>query len=904
MSISKSSSMHWICALLLNLALIPASAWGQVEKGVEKRTLLVTTNVPHAKLIRLEDGAVLATANENGVIIWAPEGISKADCRLEIQAQYHVAQSISLRRKVRKSILILNGIASSIVGGSAFGLTIESADGQSLNENQVLVGAAIGVAGGLFGTVNPRNYCWKPSSKNLTVTLRHTPEYMDNLWQEIKSGESISRIERFRDDYPEFERKDEIEKELGRLMYQAILKDIAAIAEEALENPDEVKNYIGAIQSQIQALSNWEQRFGETQQGASQKDRLGMVMRLLEAAPKTTESEWALAMSTLEQDVALPCALAGFLFTCSQSESPRETLLQTLNWPKQVRYDLLKTSAATDAISSLVLQNWKTMISWDDNQLVTTALKSHLTSWRGTLAQLESGLSFSDRSVASYLEEQWARELSSWSRPEDLECVLSKQLMNAWIQVNEMEANAVLDAWRGLVLPRGATLVDVLKSCNLSSDLLPSGTFIPLHFLEVSGLFPPECKVHLEWSKGLGDVVTTSPDEVMLPSASDVNQTWSYLLKDGRKWKISTVSEERQDPLQPWSGTYSGVQPSYTMKNAQGEPIVIGGNKVVVSKVRYILRLNDFNASISQEGMDDSATKANYQGQCKLRTAKNSSTVLDCTCESTDGESTGNFVLDIDLANGKARFVEGFFGGPEFEVINSTPRAVEDVRRASCFWVYDTADKPQFLMVSGPHSSQVALDDIDFMVPISLTTSNKGMIYPALADSILKQIELLAKHPGLSNNQVSAGRSSRFDEVESEIATIESELDPLLPYLNAEILPSNVSWNILNQIPDKLSDLTAKWEEIDNKLKKQEVKKYVGTYEEVDYTYGYIYTIVIGADGRWASKFWIGGAEEYRSGNVVGGELYEDNGDYLGKVDGKKITRYLDGQVASVLYKQ
>ena len=76
-----------------------------------------------------------------------------------------------------------------------------------------------------------------------------------------------------------------------------------------------------------------------------------------------------------------------------------------------------------------------------------------------------------------------------------------------------------------------------------------------------------------------------------------------------------------------------------------------------------------------------------------------------------------------------------------------------------------------------------------------------------------------------------------------------------------------------------------------------------GTYQEIDLTYGYIYTLVIGEEGEWASDFYFG-ANEYQSGYVVGNNLYKEDGSFHGKVEGDMVLIYYDGEVGYRLSKE
>lgn len=887
------------------------SFWGgsttalcQYDKEVSKRTLVVTTNVPHSKLIRLEDGILLATANERGVIQWIPNEITKADCRLAVQAEYHLPETVQPKRKLRKSLPFVNAVGTSILAGSLFGLSIESTEGEPLTVAQVAVGSSSGILAFGLGALDSRNYSWKASSRNFTVNLIHTPEYLDKLWSEEKASESISRIEKFQRDYPEFERQNEIEMELGRLMYRDILEGIAVTGERALKTPEMLGSFTESIRTSIDDLSEWGNRFStiEAQPYEMQRDQLSTILGLIESTFEASTSDWARMIPSLEGNSALPYALAGFLSTWTSSDSPMEALRQTVNWPEQTRLALVTAPSTAEIIASYALLDWQSKVTWNETEINASALKSHLTLWRETLVEMGAGLDLTELALSSDFEQLWSNELSNWSRPADLECLLASKIMTEWIQLNRVEADEELELWHGLVLPNEVTLEDVFKNCDSCGELLPGGALIPLDLLDAAGLMPDECTAHLAWSSAFGDGVASTPQWVLLPSEDDENSLYTYTLADGREWRISTLIEDPKEPGSAWNGTYSGVQPSYAMKNAQGEDMVINGNKIVIPQCRYVFNLEDLDISISQKPMDGSSSAVEYAGKCRLIKSGDDSLIVDCSVADVGGGSTPNVTLEIFLASGNAKVTGNL--GPEFEIINPSLQGVDNALSVECFSIYDASNNPEFLMLSRPHFAGVGINDVDFMTPIAMTTSSKGVIYPSMVDSIQQDINALSKHPGLSKGQLSSGRSDQFYDVQMEIDDIQYDLEPLLEYADLEILPENVSWSSLAQFSEELTELMTKWEELDTKLTKKEMRKYVGTYEEYDYVEGSVYTVIIGEDGSWASEFWLSGLTIYRMGEVIGNELYEDDGDFFGTVDGKKLLIYYDLVLQRELYKK
>lgn len=905
MNTSKPVVSFAIIAVFFSFFGVSTTAFCQFDKGASKRTLVVTTNVPYSKLIRLDDGIELATANERGVIQWIPNEITRADCRLAVQAKYHLPETIQPKRKLRKTLPLLNALGASILAGSLFGLTIESTEGEPLTVAQVTAGSAAGILAFGLGFLDSRNYCWKSSSRNFTVELVHTPEYLDKLWSEEKASESISRIEKFQRDYPEFERQDEIEMELGRLMYRAILDDIAVTGERALNNPEMLGSITEGIRASMDDLSEWGNRFSsiEAQPYEMQRDQLSTILDLIEWNFEASSSDWASQVLSLEDNSALPLALAGFLSTWTSSDSPMEALRQTVNWPEQTRLALVAAPLTFDIISSFALLDWKNKVTWDETEINAADLKAHLASWRETFLKMDSGMDPFEVSLASNFEQRWAKELSNWSRPEALECLLASKIMTEWIQLNRVEADEELEEWRGLVLPNEITLGDVFKNCDSCNEYLPSDALIPLELLATSGLMPDECTAHLAWSSAFGDGVASTPQWVLLPSEDDENSLYTYTLADGREWRISTFREEPKEPRSAWNGTYSGVQPSYAMKNAQGEDMVINGNKIVIPQCRYVFNLEDLDISISQKPMDGSSSAVEYAGKCRLIKSGDDSLIMDCSLADVGGGSTPNVTLEIFLASGNAT-VTGTLG-PEFEIINPSLQGVDSALSVECFSIYDASNNPEFLMLSKPYLVRDGINDVDFMTPIAMTTSSKGVIYPSMVDSIQEDINALSNHPGLSRGQLSSGRSDQFYEVQREVDEIQEDLEVLLEYAAQEILPIKVSWSSLNQFSKELTDVSAKLEDLDMKLTEKEAaarekaeekekeriyefrRRAIGKYVDRTGTE----SVRINRDNQWFyynayNGLVLSGIWEDETGNLYCNEFF----DYVGK-----IAVYRDG---------
>lgn len=82
--------------------------------------------------------------------------------------------------------------------------------------------------------------------------------------------------------------------------------------------------------------------------------------------------------------------------------------------------------------------------------------------------------------------------------------------------------------------------------------------------------------------------------------------------QDNSKFERNYVLE--QEPVKSvlnayYSGTYKGIQASYTMKNKYGDDLVVNGNRVVVPSVDHTLKLNtDGSVTLVQKEVSDHLT--------------------------------------------------------------------------------------------------------------------------------------------------------------------------------------------------------------------------------------------------------------------------------------------------------
>ena len=112
-------------------------------------------------------------------------------------------------------------------------------------------------------------------------------------------------------------------------------------------------------------------------------------------------------------------------------------------------------------------------------------------------------------------------------------------------------------------------------------------------------------------------------------------------------------------------GTYHGIQPSYNMKNKDGEDLVINGNKIQVPSIDYKFVVEENHAvSLQQISLEDNMT-VHYQGTYRIVSNDENTVTLECSV--SDGQNSNpTYVLTINKIDKK-----GMCSGnndPEFSI--------------------------------------------------------------------------------------------------------------------------------------------------------------------------------------------------------------------------------------------
>ena len=120
-------------------------------------------------------------------------------------------------------------------------------------------------------------------------------------------------------------------------------------------------------------------------------------------------------------------------------------------------------------------------------------------------------------------------------------------------------------------------------------------------------------------------------------------------------------------PVRSWMGTYAGTQPSYTMLNANGEPMVLYGTPVVVSATSHTITLAEEGAAIVLANDEDGTTYRYRAAYGELSEDLNGMVSLTLTYEDKEAGNRQSYRLN-EVAEGMFDVSWGGHGAPSFVV--------------------------------------------------------------------------------------------------------------------------------------------------------------------------------------------------------------------------------------------
>ena len=120
-------------------------------------------------------------------------------------------------------------------------------------------------------------------------------------------------------------------------------------------------------------------------------------------------------------------------------------------------------------------------------------------------------------------------------------------------------------------------------------------------------------------------------------------------------------------PARSWMGTYAGTQPSYTMLNANGEPMVLYGTPVVVSATSHTITLDEEGAAIVLANDEDGTTYRYRAAYGELSEDLNGMVSLTLTYEDKEAGNRQSYGLN-QVAEGMFDVSWGGHGAPSFVV--------------------------------------------------------------------------------------------------------------------------------------------------------------------------------------------------------------------------------------------
>ncbi len=130
-------------------------------------------------------------------------------------------------------------------------------------------------------------------------------------------------------------------------------------------------------------------------------------------------------------------------------------------------------------------------------------------------------------------------------------------------------------------------------------------------------------------------------------------------------------------PTRSWMGTYSGTQPSYTMLNTSGEPMVLYGTPVVVSSTTHTITLEEEGAAIALANDEDGTTYRYRATYGELSEDLNGLVSLTLTYEDKEAGNRQSYRLK-QVADWVFDVSWGGHGAPSFVVRSADAKRAPD----------------------------------------------------------------------------------------------------------------------------------------------------------------------------------------------------------------------------------
>ena len=125
-----------------------------------------------------------------------------------------------------------------------------------------------------------------------------------------------------------------------------------------------------------------------------------------------------------------------------------------------------------------------------------------------------------------------------------------------------------------------------------------------------------------------------------------------------------TEVEVSKSNVEAWVGTFTGVSPSYNMKNQYGEPMIINGNYITLPEIQYTYEIYDNNICSIYVSYDE----GNYACHNVRYSVSSNNNNFSLTMHPESGSDCGGYDIILNKRDLIYNISEGGNGAPSFIV--------------------------------------------------------------------------------------------------------------------------------------------------------------------------------------------------------------------------------------------
>ena len=740
--ISKAATLLTLVGLLI----VPQGLQGQ-----QKRLNLVKihTNAPRCTLKSVKTGRLLATADASGNLRWEPDIIRRKDKRVRIEGLHFIPSTIKIKRRVRLGSVLMSTIEGGLAGIAIGDFTNETGGTSFAGyENPASTG---GAAAFVLGLMSNRNYVVAPKSRFMEVRLKYDPAFMNEQWSIVKSSNSLEKVEDFKLAYPEFHSMAAVDELLMNIRIDEVESVLLDGARSLLGKPENMAHWQGVSLNaalrefriiledfkEVPAKANLAARIANMESEAAtirmllqSQDAFDGLMTGIGSAPDGPLDYWR---------------LAGWLNAWGDAppSERRKALAGLANVAKPWAAALKESKVMQETGGASLMADLTKRLSDCDTSLVgffNAFNDVHEAASAATTAVDEAHWPLEKNGFSALLEHAWNSYLNSTELPRAIEEDIVRSF---WRNIQHGDGSGQwpeLTAWAGVIIPKSATIEDIMSSVESPLLLADLKTPIPLGDPVIEGMIPSKLISNDQFWRDM--LPTLSEDAlawVIIGDSLNSRNGFSLGFQSGHTIKVNNFEKPSKALVSGkiWDGIYTGTQPGFPMTGKNGRPLIIAGKTVEVPSSRHDISLQGKIISVTQRSSD---TKAEMTGVCTVSEGADF-TSFQCKLSDEDGASNPSCSMELDMVTGALSFEWEGEQGPGFIAHNLDYRgnllplgqevwilrdAQGEIRAELCTdWVDYDASKPFFPkerldVLTVDHSSGSAkvdiIDNIDILL--------------------------------------------------------------------------------------------------------------------------------------------------------------------------------------------